>query len=268
MIFTEWARINKTLEAADKASHVPVAEDVPSTSAVMPPPPLPTRDTLPDGPSTSSRPMIKLKPSGSANNAPKAPEALKVKPKPRKPKVVDVPPPPYIDDGSHDLLQEVIAMEKEKEKDGKRRRSISEKDRGPEKRQRLSSEEDDDILALTLPISSKRKNSALASPSATNTVANGVNPKASPASHSGRNDSTTEIPSAQPTSVRISLKGKEKESVPPPPTPAPSKPRKTSAQTTPIKEKKCRDVLKALLKLPEAGIFSRPVDPAVDGCPT
>jgi transcription initiation factor TFIID subunit 2 len=114
----QWARINKTVEAADKASQVRAVEDAASTSAkAMPPPPPPplasSRNPPPaEGPSTSSRPMIKLKPSGSINTTPNVPEAPKAKPKTRKPKVVDVPPPPYIDDGSHDLLQEVIAMEK------------------------------------------------------------------------------------------------------------------------------------------------------------
>jgi len=161
-------------------------------------------------------------------------------------------------------------MEKEKEKDGKRRRSISEKDRVPEKRKRPSSDEDDDILALALPLSSKRKNSALPSqsPLATDTVTNGVNTKASPVPHSAKNDITTEISATQPAPVRISLKGKEKESAPSSAHTF-SKPKKSTAvQTTPINERKCRDVLKALLKLPEAGIFSRPVDPELDGCPT
>jgi transcription initiation factor TFIID subunit 2 len=67
-----------------------------------------------------------------------------------------------------------------------------------------------------------------------------------------------------------SIKGKEKEiqsqaSVPT----VHSKAKKLPAiQATPINEKKCKELLKALLKIPEAGLFSRPVDPIKDGCPT
>ena len=41
-----------------------------------------------------------------------------------------------------------------------------------------------------------------------------------------------------------------------------------SSSVAPINEKKCRELLKTLLKLPQAAIFSRPVDPVLDGCPT
>jgi transcription initiation factor TFIID subunit 2 len=187
------------------------------------------------------------------------------KPRGRKPKVIDVPPPPYIDDGSHDLLQEVIAIEKETKE--KRRRSTSEKDLLPEKRKRLSPKDEDDvddILALAAPISSKRKNSGLSSASTTDALENGAMPEASPAAL----DSPAELPPAQPSVIRISLKGKEKEVVPSPPRSV-SKPSKSpSTHATPLNEKKCRDVLKALLKPPEAIIFSKPVDPVNDGCPT
>lgn len=155
-------------------------------------------------------------------------------------------------------------MEKEKGKDGKRHRSISDKDRVPEKRRRLSSGEADDILALTQPLTSKRKNSAIASPVVADAATNGVISKTPPVPAPTRRVSTTEIPAAP---QRISLKGKEKEIVPSP-APTHSKPKKSSAsQTTPLNEKKCKDVLRALLKLPEAVIFSRPVDPELDGCP-
>jgi transcription initiation factor TFIID subunit 2 len=64
------------------------------------------------------------------------------------------------------------------------------------------------------------------------------------------------------------LKGKEREVVPSPSRSA-SKPSKSPpTQATPLNEKKCREVLKALFKLPEAFIFSQPVDPEKDGCPT
>lgn len=231
----------------------------------MPPPPIvtarkPQPPPLAEGPSASSRTMIKLKPSSSSVS--NTPEASKSKPKPRKPKVDDGRPPPYIDDGSHDLLQEVIAIEMEK--DGKRRRSISEKDRVPEKRMRLSSDDDDDILAHAQPLTSKRKTSAMSSPVVADTTTNGVT---SPVPHPIKQASATETPTSQPIPIRISLKGKEKETVPSP-APIYPKQKKSSTQTTPINEKKCKDVLKALLKLPDAALFSRPVDPELDGCPT
>jgi len=67
--------------------------------------------------------------------------------------------------------------------------------------------------------------------------------------------------------IRPSLKGKEKEVSARAPTPVQNKPRKV-VQSTPINEKKCRDLLKTLMKLPEAEIFLRPVDVVLDGCPT
>jgi transcription initiation factor TFIID subunit 2 len=160
-----------------------------------------------------------------------------------------------------------MEMEIKKEK---RRRSTSERDVFPEKRKRLSPEEDeDDILALAAPISSKRKTSGVSATSTMdvleNILENGVTPVASPPPL----DSPAEQPAAQPSTIRISLKGKEKEVVPSTSSRSASKPRKSpSTQATPLNEKKCRDVLKALLKLPEAVIFSQPVNPETDGCPT
>jgi transcription initiation factor TFIID subunit 2 len=267
----DWSRINKTLEVANKASQLAAAsaEDAPGASAkpIPPPPeaatPVPSRG---DGPSTSTRPMIKFKPAASADKVPDTPKPAPKPRAPRKPKVIDVLPPPYIDDGSHDLLQEVIAIEQETKE--KRRRSTSEKDLLPEKRKRLSPEEDDDILALAAPISSKRKNSGLSSASTLDALEhvleNGAAVDASPPPL----DNPPAPPAVQPSKIRISLKGKEREVVPSPSRSA-SKPSKSPpTQATPLNEKKCREVLKALFKLPEAFIFSQPVDPEKDGCPT
>ena len=64
-------------------------------------------------------------------------------------------------------------------------------------------------------------------------------------------------------------KGKEKEKeASRPATPANGKAKKAPAQATPINEKKCREILKTLSRVPEAPIFLRPVDPVLDGCPT
>lgn len=251
-VITEWSRINKTLEAASKASQTVPVDDtpprrIPSPHVAAPPVPLPP----PQEPSTSIRPTIKLK-HPSSTQKPVEASAPVAKLKIRKPKpIVDAPPPPYVDDGSHDILQEVIAIEKEK---GIR---LPEKDRVVEKRKRPSPEEDDDddILALAAPISSKKKNSNQPTPSVIGARENGVAP------------SRNNTPSTQPP-VRISVKGKEKEVPPAPSSSIPKLKKLPSAQMTPINDKKCKDVLKALLKLPEAGIFARPVDPILDGCPT
>lgn len=236
----------------------------------MPPPPTVPVPAAPlEAPAASVRPTIKLKHNVSA---PKVSETSKSssKSKVRKPPAVDVPPPPYIDDGSHDLLQEVIAMEMEK--DGKRHRPTSE--RAAEKRKRSIDDDDEEILSLAPAITSKRKlpPSASAPSRLIGASANGTSPKSSPGPSAPKNPSRPEPPAPQPPKLKLSIKGKEKEaaSVPVAPAPTPSsKPRKSPAGTaTPLNEKKCREVLKALLKMPEAAIFSRPVDAVLDGCPT
>jgi transcription initiation factor TFIID subunit 2 len=80
--------------------------------------------------------------------------------------------------------------------------------------------------------------------------------------------------------LRISInKGKEREREPSVAYPSPTslesgkdepKPKKKApvVQATPVNEKKVKEVLKTLTKVPEAAIFLRPVDPVLDGCPT
>ena len=247
----------------DKALHAP-SDD----RAMLPPPIVPTPPAPLEAPAASSRPTIKLKNNASA---PKVPETSKPSSKLRKPPVIDVPPPPYIDDGSHDLLQEVIAMEMEQDE---KRRSTSE--RASEKRKRSIHDDDEEILALAPAIMSKRKlPPAVTAPSRlTGASANGISPKRSPGPSVPKDSSRPEPPAPQPAKIKLSTKGKEKEapgiSAVPTPTPS-SKPRKSPTATAapmPLNEKKCRDVLKALLKMPEAAIFSRPVDAVLDGCPT
>ena len=88
---------------------------------MLPPPIVPTPLAPLEAPAAPSRPTIKLKNNASVL---KVPETSKPSSRLRKPPVIDVPPPPYIDDGSHDLLQEVIAMEM---KQGETRHSTSER---------------------------------------------------------------------------------------------------------------------------------------------
>jgi transcription initiation factor TFIID subunit 2 len=274
-IFLEWARISKTLAHADKVIRVPLAREAP-----LPPPiflspepaamPTPSVGDPVPVPSASSRPSIKLA-VGSQDSL----EILKPPPKPRsikKPKIVDAPPPPYIDDGSHDILQEVIAIEREKDEEKLHRRSVSEKEKDkppehgtPSKRKKtVSPDEEDEILALATP--TKKEKLAVAGPSFPGrepSVAPAPTPTPKPLSGSpnkGKKEKTAAPrPPAEPP--KISIKGKEKEVAPP-------TPKSKNSSIVPINEKKCKDILKILLKLPEASIFARPVDPVIDGCPT
>jgi len=69
-----------------------------------------------------------------------------------------------------------------------------------------------------------------------------------------------------------SFKGKEKEIAAPSPTPTPTQTKQNKQrkiiQSTPINVKKCKDLVKALVRLPESELFLRPVDVVLDGCPT
>lgn len=203
------------------------------------------------------------------------------KPRDRKPKVADSTsdpsssdaPPPYVDDGSHDILQEVLAIEREKVE--KRIRSTSEKERDKYlvngtsgKRKKTDTLSEDDILALATPAKKERP-----SPPGPSTVVGKVKvsvlptTKPVPASHKAKVDKPESVRPSISDIPKISIKGKEKElsiSAPPPG----HKPKKFSPQSTPVNEKKCKELIKSLQKLPEAAIFAHPVDPIGDGCPT
>jgi transcription initiation factor TFIID subunit 2 len=285
-----WNRINKTLEAANKAAE-PAAEDLPSIIVRHPPQkkptPAPAPAPAPDAATVPAakqapapRPVIKLKVGGGAQvKAPEKPvpvgkpvEAPKAPPKPkgRKAKVPDDAPPPYVDDGSHDLLQEVIAIEREKDEEKRQRKMEPVKESPPAKasssappikRRKPNAEGEDGILASVNPISRKDRASVPSGSSSTT-------PKAVPPVPKPKKDKVPERTStpAPATEVpRISLKGKEREVSSA--QPAPSKARATPSATS-LNEKKCRDVLKAISRLPEYPIFAYPVDPVRDGCPT
>jgi transcription initiation factor TFIID subunit 2 len=247
------------LEAIDSAAKQQASAAEPKD--VAPSPVVP-----PAAPSTSTR--IKLKvPQNDSRGTPK-PVASKARS--RRPKPIDVPPPPYVDDGSHDLLQEVIAIEKEKS--AHRSRSGAEKDLPLNAKRKLL--DDDEIIALASP--AKKEKPSPTSPTVSTTkevrspsVAISVPEPPKSKKEKSAQASSSRQPSETPR-ISLSLKGKAKEVVaPPPPVPSPSKPKKSApGQATPLNEKKCKDILKALLKLPEAAIFARPVDPELDGCPT
>lgn len=239
------------------------------------PAPLTTKPSVetPRQPSTqpiasSSRPTIKLK-VGAQSRAEDEPFP---KPAKRKTKISespsshtpDAPPPPYVDDGSHDILQEVLAIEREKNQ--QRQRSISEKEKTvpstiPSKRKKIDDVDDDDILELVAPV--KKGGPSPPEPSSS------IRKPAFIPSVKIKKDKVSEVPRPPTTSVSpgTSLKGKEKEVASTPPAAGSNKPRKP-VQYTPINEKKCKDLLKVLGKVPESYLFARPVDPVIDGCPT
>lgn len=284
IILTGWARINNTIDL--KSANQPKS---------MPPPPVPIQAKAAAAPlkvlttpapsigGTVSTPSLKLKIGGNLvpratppalSDKPTTPKTvITVKPKGRKPKPVETTPAPVVDDGSFDLLEEVIAIEKEKEKlvASKKQRHMT---AGPEavtpgkrKKDLLDElEEDEEILALASP---SKKPSKSPQPGPTEKEARSVSPgKLAGSIKIKRPSITVPEPAANPEvkpsaeSRQPSIKGKEKE-VPPPALTKPS-----AASETPINKAKARDVLKSLLKLPEAAIFSRPVDPIQDGCPT
>ncbi|KAG6911349.1 hypothetical protein DXG01_001020 [Tephrocybe rancida] len=308
----QWVIISKTLELVNSNNKDKAQTSATIVPALPPPrvlPPVPKAFPSPPLAAVpSSRPIIKLKVGAQAKAAtpdpvpvpaPAKPRARKIK-GPEPPSVsapveqppVDAPPPPYVDDGSHDILQEVLAIEREKDE---KRHRISEKEKNKQpvngtsgKRKKVDALSEDDILALATPSKKERPSPPgpstagvnkvkLVVPSSSKLVASSTSkpspssipsstPKPSLPLHKPKKDKPAE--SLSPDVPRASLKGKEKESpsnaTPTPPAPKPKK----SSTTIPINEKKCRELMKTLQKLPEAAIFSRPVDPIADGCPT
>lgn len=299
-----WNRINKTLEAANKTAEPPRNELPSIVVKQMPrkPAPQPTRVSTPASappPVTAEqpapRPIIKLKVGGAqVKPTVKVNEKLVEKPveksaevskapkfKVRKPKIPDEAPPPYVDDGSHDLLQEVIAIEREKDEE-KRQRKMAESNREsppakasgsapPGKRRKPNVENDEDeVLTFATPISRKDKPSMPSSSTSTPVPERPLAPTpktalAPPPKSKKKGSDPAPTPAPASEAPRISIKGKEREVASAQPTP--SKPRAIPAITA-LNEKKCRDVLRVILKLPEYPIFAQPVDPIRDGCPT
>lgn len=194
--------------------------------------------------------------------------------KQKKQKVTDMPPPPYVDDGSHDILQEVIAieeLEKTPQKPAKQRKVVE-------------IDADEELLSLATnspPPSSARppetsELSTPATPAAPTPVPVPTSTPRKPPQSQAKSKKVAEKPSEPLPPLAPADKGKKKESVPTPPTSEASfnqpRPKKASsmvpAERTPMNEKKCRDVLKTIGKLAQAYIFARPVDPIADGCPT
>lgn len=212
-------------------------------------PPVPNASFSPPPSAPVARPIIKLKvgPQNRHNSVPSKGRSQKPKPEVDSSSIeathLDVPPPPYIDDGSHDLLQEVIALEEEKS----RQRSVQEKvvNGSTSKRKKDDIFDDDDILALATP--SKRERPSPPEPSSSSSAPQKITITAK------------QFQDEKPS--EMSLKGKEKEIIS-------NTELRSSKSPTPLNEKKCRDVIKSIQKLSDAAIFSRPVDPVLDACPT
>jgi len=307
----EWAAINHTLEVASKNAPPPPPEPIPppkpAARVVLPPSKptprpspapqklaAPSMASAPATSSTSARPMIKLKVGGNAPPAkppakasPSAPApapvsapsvATSVKPpkrkaKPQSPPLIspEAPPPPYVDDGSHDILQEVLAIEREQSE--QRQRSFVDKDKPGLKRKKVDLLDEDDILALATPSKKDRPTPP--------SVASGSKPSVSLSSRASSSKPSapsvkistkpSEPRTAHPSPVppaTASLKGKERAINHPTPTPPPTNVARKVVAQTPFQKSKCKELLKTLLRVPEAQIFAIPVDPVLHGCPT
>ncbi|KDQ63029.1 hypothetical protein JAAARDRAFT_29020 [Jaapia argillacea MUCL 33604] len=286
----QWVRINKTLEAADKAHPPPppppltIKPPVPKAPVPKAPPPrapVPAREApvvpvpvaTPAARSEAPRPTIKLKVGGSQVKPADSDTPTKlplVKPRGRKPKAVDMPPPADVDD---DLLQEVIAIEREQG-----HHSVPEKKvptekvavTGKRKKNQATGDpvEEDEILALATP--AKKERPTPPEPSAAASTSDKAKSDSAPLKNKVKKAPPPPLPEApvqnQPP-PRVSSKGKEKEHLTVNATSSPSKSR-NGHQSMAINDKKCRDILKLLLKMPEGLLFARPVDPVADGCPT
>ncbi|KAJ6520284.1 hypothetical protein C8R45DRAFT_55863 [Mycena sanguinolenta] len=225
----QWTIISKTLEAAQaKEAQKPQPKVLPPGPRAFPDPP--AAESTP----STSRATIKFKAPQQPKEVKEATPKLAKQPK-RKPK-------------------EVLALEREQAStNGKRKKvAISEGE----------NEGEDDLLALATP--AKRGRPSPTEPSSSGLPKIVLNaPKSKPPVHPpepGRAD----VP-------RISIKGKEKEGA----TAAGASSHRSKkspaapvAQAAPIDEKKCKQLLSTLTKVPESGIFLRPVDPVMDGCPT
>ncbi|TFY68605.1 hypothetical protein EVJ58_g911 [Rhodofomes roseus] len=296
----QWVRINKTLEAADRAAQPRAANPPPAPAKAAPATRAPSDSRPAESPASAtpaaSRPSIKLKVGGATLSETPSKPATKAKGKkaqPREPAPPPRPPTPVIDDGSADLLEEVIAIERQKDQGRKQRTTHStekEKEKHAPKlvigkrKKPFEDQTEDEILALATPSKKERPapptpvagQSSAASTPAPKARHNGVphtNGSAVQTSKAKTVKATTVAPSEPATEVpqRASAKGKEKEVATPVVTPratTPAKPKKAVVQATPVNEKKCREILKMLMKVPEARIFLKPVDPIMDGCPT
>jgi transcription initiation factor TFIID subunit 2 len=286
IILTGWARINNTIDMKSANQPKPMAPPpVPiQAKTVVGLPKTPATPVAPTA-ATVPTPTLKLKiggnftpratPPAPSNGSAPPKTVITVKPKGRKPKPVDTMPVPVVD-VDDDLLEEVIAIEKEKEKgklvaSKKQRPFVAPPEAtAPAKRKKDlldELEEDEEILALASPSKKPSKSPQpggvekewrATSPAKLSGSIKIKKPPFLPPEHTA---SPEVKPPAESRQQLTKGKEKEKEVVPS------ASSRASVASDTPINKARAREVLKILLKLPEAAIFSRPVDPIQDGCP-
>lgn len=277
--------MNKTLESRA----LPPASVAPKPPRVLPPVPTPVFE-----PPVAPRPTLKLKLGGSQSKAspvnskpPKASEAVKPS-QPRKirapdspsistaplPTPLDVPPPPYVDDGSADLYEEVLAIEREKDEE-KRVRPTPTSTPAPPGRQAP-------VASSSVVAKRKRSESTAVEEPATRPLkkersVTTATPKASPvASASTPPPAKVDVPAprtvlklkkdvpvpiSESPAITPSRKGKERDTGSARPTPSRNSSNVAVAKT-PFNAKKCKDIMKTLTALNESYFFLFPVDRA------
>ncbi|KAF8580130.1 hypothetical protein K439DRAFT_1648275 [Ramaria rubella] len=269
----QWERISKTLAAADKA--------LPTARPVQPPPPreVPREDVeeiaeTPPPPPAPSRSIIKLKVNGHANGTgpPKTSQHSRP-PKALKPKPVAVPlpirPDDDEDDGANDLLEEVLAMEEEQKQEKKNKGSRLAISLPKKEKQRETSHVNESPPIAgpsrstpTLPtLKIKKSTNGHRPPSSKGKEKEVVRPVISKEKDASRPSTSKEKDAGR------SSKNKEKE-IQSTPTPIKAYTSPSNEGGLPINEKKCKEILKKLIAMPQALLFRQPVDAELLGCPT
>ena len=221
-------------------------------------------------PTTGTRPTIKLKIGGGTHDSsPINGTGAKIPAKPRKPPMESTPSKPPPPPPPKPVIKEEPKVSVKLKTNG-----ISHNNKGEKRKKTLDPIfSDDDILASAAPLK-KRPSPLLGptpggpstpSPAPSQPQRNGLGvtfklkahkPVASPpilARHE---------PSPPSDPVRNG-KGKEPEGRGTSAGPKPKAP-----ALMPVNAKRCKDVMKALQKIPDSALFARPVDPIADGCPT
>ncbi len=275
--------MSKTLEAADNRAQAAAAAAAAAASAAVPPPPksrppVPTPKFSPPPPSvrdhvprsatpateSTARPTIKLR-VASQPKADEPPKRRVLKVKAPQAAEIDAPPPPYIDDGSADILAEVLAIEREKDEQKQRSAQAKSATIGAPNKRKALSDEADDILALASPSKKEKSAHIAAAPTPSGSSLTRI---VVPASHKPIPVKPKKDKVEAPSAPRPSVKGKEKEVLPTPEASSSKAKRPAGEQTsTSLNQKKVKALLTAIKLLPEARIFNRPVDPILDGCP-
>jgi transcription initiation factor TFIID subunit 2 len=231
LLLAEWERIQKTLEQATApAKQIPDIVDMDVDSAIASVLDLEMAQPPPSK-GNPSAPKLKLK-IGGQNGRSAGPSRLKIPLKKEKSKSVAVE-----DDASPDdfLLAEVMALENDRPRHDK-----------PQEKEKAAKRDKHS--------EAPRPPSVVPVPQEKPTI---KFKKLAPSETPSTSSTTLKIKPSQPQAAQNG---------PPAHSPRPTPP--AALLGVPFSEKKCREVLKTLKKIPEAGIFLRPVNPELDGCPT